>query len=36
MLPNLHKSKEINKIIEIKFTDYIQTDEKILMEVRPL
>ena len=36
MLPKLHKSKEINEIIEIKFTDYIQTDENILIEVRPL
>ena len=32
MLPKLHKSKEINKIIEIKCTEYIQIDEDILKE----
>ena len=32
MLPKLHKSKKINKIIEIKRTEYIQTDEDILMK----
>ena len=34
MLLNLYKSKEINKIIEIKRTEYIQLDEHILTDVR--
>ena len=36
MLPKLHKSKEINEIIEIKRTEYIQIDEDILIEGRPI
>ena len=36
MLLKLHKSKEINEIIEIKRTEYIQIDEDILMEGRPI
>ena len=32
MLPKLHKSKEINKIIEIKRTENIQTDKNILID----
>ena len=36
MLPKLHKSKEINKIIEIKHTEYIQIDEDILIESQPI
>ena len=32
MLLKLHKSKEINEIIEIKRTEYIQIDEDILRE----
>ena len=36
MLPKLHKSKEINEIIEIKRTKYIQIDEDILIEGRPI
>ena len=35
MLPNLHKSKKINEIIEIKRTEYIQIDEDTLIEGRP-
>ena len=35
MLPKLHKSKEINEIMEIKHTMYIQMDEDILIEGRP-
>ena len=36
MLPKLHKSKETNEIIEIKRTWYIQIDEGILIESRPI
>ena len=37
MLPKLHKSKEIlNEIIEIKRTEYIEIDEDILIEGRPI
>ena len=36
MLPKLHKSNKINKIIEIKCTEYIQIDEDILIEGRPI
>ena len=36
MLPKLHKSKEINKIIQRKRTEYIQIDEDILIEGRPI
>ena len=36
MLLNLYKSKEINKIIEIKRTEYIQLDEDILTDVQPI
>ena len=36
MLPKLHKSKKINKIIEIKRTEYIQIDEDILIEDGPI
>ena len=36
MLLKLHKSKEINEIIEIKRTGYIQIDEDILIEGRPI
>ena len=37
MLPKLHKSKEIlNEIIEIKRTEYIEIDEDILTEGRPI
>ena len=36
MLPKLHKSKEINEIIEIKRTGYIQIDEDILIQGRPI
>ena len=32
MLPKLHKSKEINKIIEIKRTENIETDKNILID----
>ena len=35
MLPKLHKSKEINKIIAIKSTKYIQIDEDIITKGRP-
>ena len=34
MLSKLHKPKKINKIIEIKRTEYIQIDENILIEGR--
>ena len=36
MLPKLHKSKDINEIIEIKCTEYIQIDEDILIEGQPI
>ena len=36
MLPKLHKSKEINEIIEIKRAEYSQIDEDILIEGRPI
>ena len=36
MLPKLHKSKEINEIIELKLTEYIQIDKDILIEGRPI
>ena len=36
MLPKLQKSKKINGIIEIKRTEYIQIDEDILVEGRPI
>ena len=36
MLPKLHISKEINEIIEIKRTEYIQIDEDILIEGQPI
>ena len=36
MLPKLHKSKKINGIIEIKRTEYIQIDEDISVEGRPI
>ena len=36
MLPKLHKSKEINEIIQRKRTEYIQIDEDILIERRPI
>ena len=36
MLPKLHKSKEINEIIEIKHIEYIQIDEDILVEGQPI
>ena len=36
MLPKLHKLKEINEIIEIKRTEYIQIYEDILIEGRPI
>ena len=36
MLSKLHKSKKINEIIEIKRTEYIQIDEDILIEGRPI
>ena len=36
MLPKLHKSKEINEIIQRKRTEYIQIDEDILIEGRPI
>ena len=36
MGPKLHKPKEISKIIETKHTQYIQTDEDILIEGRPI
>ena len=32
MLPKLHKSDDINEIIEIKRTEHIQIDEDILIE----
>ena len=35
-LPKLHKSKKINGIIEIKHTEYIQIDEDVLIEGRPI
>ena len=36
MLHKSHKLKEINKIIEIKCAEYIQIDEDILIEGRPI
>ena len=36
MLPKLHKSREINEIIEIKRTEYSQIDEDILIEGWPI
>ena len=36
MLPKLQKSKEINKIVEIKRTKYIQRDEDILIDSWPI
>ena len=36
MLPKLHKSKKINEITEMKRTEYIQIDEDILVEDRPI
>ena len=36
MLPKLHKSKKVKEIIEIKRTEYIQIDEDILIEGRPI
>ena len=36
MLPKLHKSKEINEIIEIKRTEYINIDEDVLIEDQPI
>ena len=36
MLPKLHKTKEIKEIIEKKPSEYIQTDEDILTEGRPI
>ena len=36
MLPKSNKSKEINEIIEIKRTEYIQIDEDVLIEGRPI
>ena len=36
MLPKLHKLKKINEIIEIKRIEYIQIDEDILIEGRPI
>ena len=36
MLPELHKSKEINRIIAIKHTEYIQIDKGFLMEGQPI
>ena len=36
ILPKLHKSKEINEIIQRKRTEYIQIDEDILIEGRPI
>ena len=36
MLPKLHKSNDINEIIEIKRTGYIQIDEDILIERRSI
>ena len=36
MFPKLHKSKEINDIIEIKRTEYIQIDKDVLIEVDQL
>ena len=36
MLPKLHKSKEINEIMQRKRTEYIQIDEDILIEGRPI
>ena len=36
MLSKLHKSKEINKIIQRKRTEYIQIGEDILIEGRPV
>ena len=36
MLSKLHKSKKINEIIEIKRTEYIQIDEDISVEGRPI
>ena len=36
MLLKLPKSKEINEIMEIKRTEYIQIDEDILIEGRPI
>ena len=35
MLPKLHKSKEMNRLIEIKRREYIQIGEDILIEGRP-
>ena len=36
MLPKLHKSQEINEIIEIKRTEYIQIDKDISIEGQPI
>ena len=36
MLPKLYKLKEINEIIETNRTEYIQIDEDILIEGRPI
>ena len=36
MLLKLHESMEINKIIQRKCTEYIQIDEDILIEIRPV
>ena len=36
ILPKLHKTKEINQIVEIKPTEYIQIDEDILIKVDQL
>ena len=36
MLPKLHKSKEINDIIQRKRAEYIQIDEDILIEGRSI
>ena len=36
VVPKLYKSKEINEIIEIKRTEYIQIDEDIIIEGRPI
>ena len=36
VVPKLYKSKEISEIIEIKRTEYIQIDEDIIIEGRPI
>ena len=36
MLPKLHKSKRINEIIQKQQWEYVNIDENIIFEVRPI